>query len=81
MRLKRAVAEDETLRLADVELPADGAALRLRQQMVVRAGPARSAAQRRGRRCGATGSGRASGCGLTLKPITYKMLISPEPTA
>ncbi|HEX2257491.1 MAG TPA: SAF domain-containing protein, partial [Afifellaceae bacterium] len=44
VRLKRAVAEDETVRLADVELPADSPAFRLRQAMVDGNGLGRSAA-------------------------------------
>jgi predicted homoserine dehydrogenase-like protein len=44
VRLKRAIAEDETIRLADIELPADSQAVRLRQCMIEAAGLARSAA-------------------------------------
>jgi predicted homoserine dehydrogenase-like protein len=44
VRLKRAIAEDETVRLADVELPADSEAVRLRRAMAESAGLARSAA-------------------------------------
>jgi predicted homoserine dehydrogenase-like protein len=44
VRLKRAIAEDETIRLADVELPADSQAVRLRRAMVDAAGFAKSAA-------------------------------------